>query len=338
MKNKKGISLIVLVITIIVMIILASAVVISVSNTGIIGKANTAVNKTEKQTVEQLISIAWGEAYAEGNRTVEGIKKAMAEKLQGVDLSNYEYEVTLNGVEVTVLPGSNNGNMAELESNDYGFFYNVAYEWPVYVTGYGPGSFVFHEDGSAEVYMALGNITGGADTCNYSYEAGTVTYENGKITLPNTYFATTTLVVKDNGLTLVAGDDSFECTAKIPGSVKLNQVYVGVDAETNKPVRAIFKNSNTLEITYYTDVLAEEATTVELSVYFEGNNHIIKVNGDSYAGAVDYSDEIGIYDQWGWQEDAFAHVSFDGKQIMISGSDSVSINTLVTLTPATVNN
>ena len=39
MKRKQGISLIVLVITTIVMIILASAVIITLTNTGIIGRA-----------------------------------------------------------------------------------------------------------------------------------------------------------------------------------------------------------------------------------------------------------------------------------------------------------
>ena len=47
---KKGISLIVLVITIIVMIILAAVVVISLSNTGIIDRADQAVKLTNEKT------------------------------------------------------------------------------------------------------------------------------------------------------------------------------------------------------------------------------------------------------------------------------------------------
>ena len=46
MKSKRGISLIVLVITIIVMIILAAAIILSLNNAGIIGNANKAVQET----------------------------------------------------------------------------------------------------------------------------------------------------------------------------------------------------------------------------------------------------------------------------------------------------
>ena len=57
MKNiNKGISLIVLVITIIVMAVLASTVIITLSNTNIINKANDAVNSSNLASVrEELI-------------------------------------------------------------------------------------------------------------------------------------------------------------------------------------------------------------------------------------------------------------------------------------------
>ena len=54
MKNKIAVSLIVLVITILVMAILATTVVITLSNTNIISKANEAVKKTEAQQVEEV--------------------------------------------------------------------------------------------------------------------------------------------------------------------------------------------------------------------------------------------------------------------------------------------
>ena len=56
-EQKKGISLIVLVITIIVMIILASAVIISLSNSNIITKAKEAVNKTNEKALEQQATL-----------------------------------------------------------------------------------------------------------------------------------------------------------------------------------------------------------------------------------------------------------------------------------------
>jgi Tfp pilus assembly protein PilE len=52
-KEKQGISLIVLVITIIVMIILAASVVITLSNSGIIGKANEAVIQMDLKNIQQ---------------------------------------------------------------------------------------------------------------------------------------------------------------------------------------------------------------------------------------------------------------------------------------------
>lgn len=56
-KDKKGISLIVLVITIIVMIILASAIIISLSNNGIIDKAKNAVNLSNEKQVQEVLEI-----------------------------------------------------------------------------------------------------------------------------------------------------------------------------------------------------------------------------------------------------------------------------------------
>ncbi len=61
LTNKRGISLIVLVITIIVMIILASAIILSLSNSGIIGKANEAKNKTDKANMIEAANLALGE-------------------------------------------------------------------------------------------------------------------------------------------------------------------------------------------------------------------------------------------------------------------------------------
>ena len=60
---KKGISLIVLVITIIVMIILAATVVISLSNTGIIDRADQAVQLTNEKQVQDLAAMVGAEKY-----------------------------------------------------------------------------------------------------------------------------------------------------------------------------------------------------------------------------------------------------------------------------------
>ena len=100
MRNKNGISLIVLVITIIVMIILAAAVVVSLNNTGIIGKANVAVEATNKKQIEDLAALAWADAYMEGARTKEALQDAVEEALKDVDTSKYTIVVTEAGVSV----------------------------------------------------------------------------------------------------------------------------------------------------------------------------------------------------------------------------------------------
>ena len=99
MKRKQGISLIVLVITIIVMIILAAAVVVSLNNTGIIGKANEAVNKTNLKQVEQMASLYWADAFSDGLRG-EYLEEEVLGKLEDYT-DDYDFIVTDGGVTVT---------------------------------------------------------------------------------------------------------------------------------------------------------------------------------------------------------------------------------------------
>ena len=101
-KTKEGISLIVLVITIIVMIILAAAIIISLNNTGIIGNSNKAVDETNKKTVQEITNLAWGEAYADGVRSVDKLKEAVEKALENNNLNPKDYgiNVTENGVDI----------------------------------------------------------------------------------------------------------------------------------------------------------------------------------------------------------------------------------------------
>jgi len=66
-RNKSGISLIVLVITIIVMIILAAAIILSLSSSGIIGKANQAKRDTDSANLREAAAIALAEYELEVN-------------------------------------------------------------------------------------------------------------------------------------------------------------------------------------------------------------------------------------------------------------------------------
>ena len=103
MKTKKGISLIVLVITIIVMIILAGAIILTLNNSGIINKASEAVEKTNLATVKELAQTKWAEAYLKTDRTQEALEEYVLEELKkaGIDLDEYNIEVTTNGVTVS---------------------------------------------------------------------------------------------------------------------------------------------------------------------------------------------------------------------------------------------
>ena len=102
-KNKSGISLIVLVITIIVMIILAAAVILSLSSSGIIGRANEAVIDSNLAQVRTLAQAIWSEIYLEN---MEGKNLSYATEVQkrledqGIDITKYEIFADSNGVTV----------------------------------------------------------------------------------------------------------------------------------------------------------------------------------------------------------------------------------------------
>ncbi len=98
---KRGISLIVLVITIIVMIILAASVVITLSNTNIINKANQGVDLNNEKQVQELATIIWMDAYldeAKKNNITTIVKQELAN--QGVTEDKWNIIVTENGVDV----------------------------------------------------------------------------------------------------------------------------------------------------------------------------------------------------------------------------------------------
>jgi type II secretory pathway pseudopilin PulG len=98
MRRKQGISLIVLVITIIVMIILAASVIISLSNSGIINKANDAVDKTNASEVQNLATLAWAEEFMDGKRG-DSLKEAVLDALKDYT-DKYDVEVSDTGVSV----------------------------------------------------------------------------------------------------------------------------------------------------------------------------------------------------------------------------------------------
>ncbi len=97
------------------MIILAASVVITLSNTGIINKANEAVEKTNIKEVEQLASIVWSEEFMNGKRG-DTLKSAVLEKLE--DYTD-KYTITVKDTGVTVEEAG--------KLNEYGFYYDTVY-------------------------------------------------------------------------------------------------------------------------------------------------------------------------------------------------------------------
>ena len=102
MRRKQGISLIVLVITIIVMIILAASVVITLSNTGVINRAGEAVDLTNESAVQDLAALVWADAYIDNTRGTDLVNEVTT-KLgeQGVTSDKWNITVTDTGVTVT---------------------------------------------------------------------------------------------------------------------------------------------------------------------------------------------------------------------------------------------
>jgi len=102
MQKKKGISLIVLVITIIVMIVLAGAIILSLNNSGIIEKSNEAVDLTNIANVREFAQTKWAEAYLETDKTQEALEEYVLTGLTeaGIKTEDYEIVVTEKGVTV----------------------------------------------------------------------------------------------------------------------------------------------------------------------------------------------------------------------------------------------
>ena len=99
---KKGISLIVLVITIIVMIILAASVVIILSNTGVIDRASEAVDATNEAAVQDLAALVCADTFMNGKRGTDLVNEVTTKlSEQGITTDKWNITVTDTGVSVT---------------------------------------------------------------------------------------------------------------------------------------------------------------------------------------------------------------------------------------------
>ena len=82
MKEKKGISLIVLIVTIIVMIIIAGAVIISLTETNIIDQAELAVEKHNISELKSAASMAYADYLANKHSDEEKIQLNVQEYIR----------------------------------------------------------------------------------------------------------------------------------------------------------------------------------------------------------------------------------------------------------------
>ncbi len=121
MKNKRGISLITLAITILVMAILTTVIVMTTNNSGIIKNSKTTVSKTNLQQVQEMAQIAWANAQIDGKETTEELTEAVKASLtaSGIDVSKYSIKVTENGVAVAEAVLQNNLITFTLEGISY---------------------------------------------------------------------------------------------------------------------------------------------------------------------------------------------------------------------------
>lgn len=91
MKNKKGISLITLVITIIIIVVLAGAIIINLANNNIIGNAEKAKEASEKTTVSEEVRLAVYDLLMDENKeemTQEMKRTYLEDKLKKYDSSS----------------------------------------------------------------------------------------------------------------------------------------------------------------------------------------------------------------------------------------------------------
>lgn len=112
---KKGISLIVLVITIIVMIIIAGAIIISLSQTNVMDQANTATFKSNDAEARSLVALVYASNLftASGNgASAEYVRKPAADL---EDLINDQLEKEFNA-----------NYKVEIDPDDY----SVEYKFP----------------------------------------------------------------------------------------------------------------------------------------------------------------------------------------------------------------
>ena len=245
MKSNKGISLIVLVITIIVMIILAGAVVLTLNNSGIIDKAEHAVDITNKSSVKTYLEMIWAEEYSalylDGKLTEENLIKNVEQRIENdkIDVSAYNIKISISGVEFIdeeakfnhggIIPKGGkyitNASIIENEDNGCNIYdysaattYTEGDEFPELKNGdkyvYGDFTYVYNGDTGINVAPDLG-IYGVYTEADGWYVSYTSTNPNAGIILEKINNANVTCMVYT-----FFGNYKIETLTNIPSTIK----------------------------------------------------------------------------------------------------------------------
>ena len=190
--SKKGISLIVLVITIIVMLILATAIILSLSGSDMRNKANEAVNATDISTAKEVVAVAqseWELNYDELTEEYDNFGEYANAKLEKAGINNVK--VSKDGV-VNTKYTDKNGDVAIIPD---GFSVSgVTTERTI-----DDGLVILDKDGNEFVWVPVDDYARFERTTKYK--------ASETITDPGTYYTEPLSKTTDDGITLSLSND-----------------------------------------------------------------------------------------------------------------------------------
>lgn len=239
---EKGITLVALVVTIVVLLILAGVSIrMILGNNGIINKAIDAKESNAKGAEYEYVNLATQASY------INGLTQIERDDLEN-ELGKYfdMNECTLSeGESPWIFKAKyrdytiySNGKIEEEDSaqkNEYGFYYGVVYKEN---SGY---SYIFYKDNSVEVFLK-GNL----EFEVYSYST-TWSYQDGKI-----YMAQRIGTIEDDGKKIefvVQSNHASNSFEAIATSAEIHGIYVGKKYISDNGSNFIVNSNGTIKIT-----------------------------------------------------------------------------------------
>jgi Tfp pilus assembly protein PilE len=130
-KLNKGVSLIALIITIIILIILATAIILSLNNDNIIGNAKTAVSKSNLNTVEEAAQVELGTLLEENNgdlSSIPDVADTIKTRLNNKNIDTTGYTITYANDKLSVSEGTESTDWEIISYDEEGSkFYEFTY-------------------------------------------------------------------------------------------------------------------------------------------------------------------------------------------------------------------